>query len=406
MKRIYSASVCSLFLLIIMWMNGACTRQNTKEMKRISWQRMSNIPSEDGDFGKGVSALFAGIHQGKLIIAGGCNFPGVPAASGGKKTFYKSIYAAGVVSSDSVLEWKKVGELPVCVAYGVSLPTSSGLVCIGGSNNEGSLSSVWRLSWRQENLEIDTLPSLPATVDNMAGTSIGNTLYILGGNVDGKPSNAVYSLALDRAEEGWKQEASFPGAARVQPVCLSAKRGGEDCLFVMGGFAGAYDGNSATLSTSALCYSPSTRQWIEVATPTDGQDEALALGGGIGISLADTAFLCMGGVNKDIFLSALRREERMKKAKAEKDETAIDSLAREQKKYMEEPQEYYRFNQKLLLYSAARNQWEVLGDYPQAARAGAVVAGDGNTIFLINGELKPGIRTPEIWRLDIENGKD
>lgn len=405
MKRIYSASVFSLFLLI-MGINSACTRQNTKEMKRISWQRMSDVPSEDGDFGKGVSALFAGIHQGKLILAGGCNFPGIPAADGGKKVFYKSIYAADVVSSDSVFEWKKVGDLPVCAAYGVSLSTPSGLVCVGGSNNEGSLSSVWRLSWQQGSLKIDTLPSLPATVDNMAGTSIGNTLYIVGGNVDGKPSNAVYSLVLDGTGEGWKQETPFPGEARVQPVCVSARKGGEDCLFVMGGFAGAYDGNSATLSTSAFCYSPSTRQWTEVSAPADGRGESVALGGGVGISLADTAFLCMGGVDKDIFLSALRREEKMKKAKAEKDQAGIDSLAREQKKYMKEPQEYYRFNRKLLLYSSARNQWEVLGDYPQAARAGAVVAGDGNSIFLINGELKPGIRTPEIWRLDIENGKD
>lgn len=404
MKTNHSLRTGCLLLLVIL-MGAACVESDKKEKKQLIWQRMSDIPAENKDFAKGVSALFAGVHQGKVILAGGCNFPDVPAAEGGKKVFYKDIYVADVPAGDSVFLWKKAGELPVSAAYGVSVSTPEGVICVGGSNGEGSLSSVWRLSWEAGQIRLDTLPSLPVTMDNMAGTVSKGSLYVMGGNVNGKPSNAVYSLALAGKDVGWKEELPFPGEARVQPVCVSQRREGEDCLYLLGGFAGAYDGRPATVSFATLCYEPTVRRWSEMAAPTDEEGEMIALGGGVGINLTDTTFLCMGGVNKDIFLAALQREANMKKAKQEKDESAIDSLAKQQKAYMEEPGEYYRFNRKLLLYSSAANRWKVLDEASQAARAGAVAVREGNSVFLINGELKPGIRTPEVWRLEIHPEK-
>lgn len=48
---------------------------------------MQGFPTEDAGFLKGVSALYAGVIDGNLLIAGGCNFPDTPAADGGKKSF-------------------------------------------------------------------------------------------------------------------------------------------------------------------------------------------------------------------------------------------------------------------------------------------------------------------------------
>ena len=71
---------------------GAChpTASNTAG---VSVEKMEGFPSADTCFVKGVSALYAGVCDGQLIMAGGCNFPHVPVADGGKKVYYDGIYA-------------------------------------------------------------------------------------------------------------------------------------------------------------------------------------------------------------------------------------------------------------------------------------------------------------------------
>lgn len=50
------------------------------------------------------------------------------------------------------------------------------------------------------------MPSLPVTMDNMAGALVGHSLYIVGGNVNGIPSSAMYMLDLSDLSGGWKRE--------------------------------------------------------------------------------------------------------------------------------------------------------------------------------------------------------
>ena len=90
--------------------------------------------------------------------------------------------------------------------------------------------------------------------------------------------------------------------------------------------------------------------------------------------------LCAGGVDKDIFLKALQ---------------GIYAG----KEYLSHPVEWYRFNRNLLLYHPQTNKWTTLGEYEQGARAGAVIVSQDGFHYIINGELKPGIRTNEINRI-------
>ena len=71
------------------------------------------------------------------------------------------------------------------------------------------------------------------------------------------------------------------------------------------------------------------------------------------------------------------------------------------RRYMTQAEAWYRFNRLVLRYSAARDRWIVVGEAPQAARAGAALTGDGTTLYWLGGELKPGVRTPEAWRIDL-----
>ena len=163
--------------------------------------------------------------------------------------------------------------MPVASAYGVTISTQKGLICVGGTTADGSISDVFLLSLQEDVLVTDTLPSLPMTIDNMAGALIGDLLYIVGGNVNGVPSADMYSLDLSNMDKGWQKEPGVPGEPRVQPVC--AAQGGK--LYVWGGFAPAADGREATLSVDGYVYSPETRVWTSVATPVDKEGKSISL---------------------------------------------------------------------------------------------------------------------------------
>lgn len=350
------------------------------EPTALSFQQLQGIPTEEPGLLKGVSALYAGILSDHLLIAGGCNFPDVPVADGGKKVYYQGIYMAPL-TADTCLHWKRVGTFPQAAAYGVSVTTDEGIVCVGGNTAERSLSDVYLLHAQADGLRIDTLPALPVTMDNMGGALLGHTLYVVGGNVNGVPSSNMYSLNLSAYTEGWKQEPALPGPPRTQPVCVA--QGGK--LYVWGGFAPASAGREASLSVDGYAYTPDTQEWKSVATPCAAGNE-ISLGGGMGAADGEGAILCAGGVNKDIFLKALQGEY-------------------SGKVYLSHPAVWYRFNRNFLRYDVPTDTWTSLGEFEQGARAGAVMVSHGKAHYIIQGELKPGIRTTEINRVTTNKNK-
>lgn len=362
----------SIYAISGMMAMTSCSQPDASE---ISLEKMHGFPIENAAFLKGVSALYAGVINGKIMIAGGCNFPDVPAADGGKKVFYQDVYITPL-TKDTVFDWKKIGTLPQAAAYGVSISTEKGLICVGGTTATRSLSDVFLLSLQEDTLKTDTLPSLPVAIDNMAGALLGHSVYIVGGNVNGVPSSQVYSLDLTDMDKGWQQETDIPGESRVQPVCVAQA----DKLYVWGGFAPAVADRPASLSVDGYMFTPETKEWTPVATPRDAEGKDISLGGGVGTTFGEGLILCAGGVNKDIFLKALQ---------------GIYAG----KEYLSHPVEWYEFNDKLMLYHPQTDKWTTLGNYEQGARAGAAIVSQDGFHYIINGELKPGIRTNEINRI-------
>lgn len=339
---------------------------------------MQGFPQKDKAFAIGVSACFAGKVNGQLLIAGGCNFPDVPAINGGTKKYYQDIYVTEVVA-DSLFSWQKVGKLPQPVAYGVSVSTADGIVCVGGMNAKESLSSVYRIRMENKKAVVETLPSLPFTLDNMAGAMLGNVLYVAGGNKDKKVSNNFYCLDLENLSAGWQELPSFPGLPRVQPVCAGQlNEKGEPSLYLWGGFALPSEGRAASMSVGGYVYSPSSQKWMPLTAPVNREGEDVSLGGGVAAALGDSLILCTGGVHKDIFMQAFQSPS---------------------SEYMAHPAEWYHFNDRILVYNTRRKLWQEVAVSPLMARAGAALVHDGQSFFCINGELKPGIRTPKISRI-------
>lgn len=142
----------------------------------------------------GVSAPFAGIINDWMIVAGGCNFPDVPAAKGGRKVYYSEIYAINMKEYSKC--WKLLGRLPQNMAYGATVVIEDEIYFIGGENENGKLNSVYKVSLdcKTCKVDIETLPSIPECITNLSGTAIGNDIYITGGITE-TDKNSMYRIS-------------------------------------------------------------------------------------------------------------------------------------------------------------------------------------------------------------------
>jgi hypothetical protein len=340
-------------------------------------QRLVGFPTEEQGFDKGVSACYCGVINGYLYIAGGCNFPDKPVAEGGKKRFYKAIYAAKLNADSDRLEWKTVGQMPQPAAYGVSVTYENSLIFVGGNNETGGLTTAIRLRPTATGMQQESLPSLPHTLDNMAGAVVGHILYVVGGNCEGVATQKVWSLDLkNTAKQGWKEEPSIPGIARVQPIAAALEGG---LLGVWGGFAPKTDSKAAQLAMNGASYNAGCGTWTALPVPTDAIGEEVFTGGATAIATLQKGVVVVGGVNKDVFLAAINKLP---------------------EGYLLHEPEWYRFNSRVLCYR--NGNWTQLLQHPSVARAGCALAYWDGWVYVVGGELKPGIRTPEIVRFRVD----
>lgn len=311
----------------------------------------------------GVSAPYAGNAGNRPIVAGGCNFPtAAPLASDAVKRYYQGIYAIDSANAG----WQRIGTLPRPVAYGSSVTLPEGILLIGGTTYEGSLNEVWLLS---ADGRVTPMPALPVTIDNAGAAVIGSMVYVAGGNQNGTPSRRLWRLDISNLSKGWQKLSEMPGNPRTQLVMAAS--GGK--LYAWGGFAPAHSGKPATLNTDGLMYDPTSRHWTSLPAPLDTEGSPVSLGGGAAVTLPDGRIAACGGVNAEVFLSALTDP---------------------QPDYLHHPVEWYRFNPDIFIFDPSSLGWSIHSTTPEAARAGGVLVADPQGgFYFTGGELKPRIRT-------------
>lgn len=362
----------------------ASTFKTENDMKTIAnCKPLPDLPIQGG-----VSAPFTGLYKDKLIVAGGCNFPDKPASEGGVKAFYNDVFVLDISDNATNKSWIKCEALPYKAAYGASVSTPKGLVCIGGQNKDGSLTNVTLIKYDVDSTIFTELPHLPTGLFNGGASLIGSTIYITGGGSSSKTKGFIFTLDLEKLENGWTQITMPTDYERQQPVVVVQK--GQ--LFVAGG----YDEAEAKVFTDVIRYNPQKKQWDTISEINAGNNAIKTLVGAAGVPYKADQILFMGGVNYNLFSSALKRIKKTKEAQESGDTVLADSLKLIGKEYMSQEIGWYKFETELMSLDLKTNNWETLGEFPQLARAGAGVAIWKNKIYIICGELKPGIRTAEV----------
>lgn len=334
------------------------------ESDALVWAPVPPTAPAEAGYALGVSAMYAAATaDGGVFAAGGANFPDVPAAEGGVKAFYDGIYRCDGAA------WQRVGSLPEPAAYGVAYGCGEGMVCAGGTNAAGALRSVWHIAVHGDQAQVTAWPDLPEAVEQAAGVALGGVLYLCGGVAGGVPSAAVWRLDTAASEPQWEAAAPLPEPL-VQPVAAASGGG----LYVWGGF----DPTTKRASERGWRYDAAADAWSAVA----GHPEGGTFVGASAATLADGRILCTGGVDREIFEGALQLPPEAVRA------------------YQSQPVGAYRFQQAVRRYDPAADGWELLGASPLTARAGAALVVSGQGTWLLGGELKPGIRTPENYRCE------
>lgn len=367
-KNVFLILLCGICMFVEHIECTANCYQCTSESRNL-YSHFDTFPNHPIPLG--VSAPFAGIINDWMIVAGGCNFPDIPAAKGGKKVYYSDIYAINMKGKSK--GWKLLGQLPQNMAYGATVLIGDDMCLIGGENENGKLNSAYKVSLDCENCKVDieTLPSLPECMTNLSGTAIGNDIYITGGMTE-TDRNSLYRISALSSGK-WEKLTSYPGNKRIQSILLS---NGKNELYLIGGFQSPSKKKEAVLSDDILCYNVDKRSWKRlIDLPLDENGEKRCLVGGSGIVHNDMLILT-GGVNYTIF------------------KNAINGKAPEG--YLEKPVEWYKFNDDVLFFNLKERTWNVVKEVDGAAKAGGVLLMYEDCLYMICGETKPGIRTNKI----------
>ena len=351
--------------------------------------------SFSGNAPQAVSAPFAGVSGNYLLLAGGCNFPDVPASEGGVKQYYTAVWAK---QADQA--WRCVGSLPEETAYGASITLPEGVLCLGGLNANGAMRAVYLLRIEDSGrLARMDYPPLPVSMDNFAAAYAEGKVYVTGGNQGGKPGRTLY--ALDLETHSWEALPAFPGAARVQPVLLATS----DALYLAGGFEPGDRDMPPQLSADLLRYAISQQEWERVGEVLPLADSPRTLTGGYGVAWGDTCLLFGGGVNWQRFADALDRPRQLYLAEQVGDAARADSIREESANYLRHPVAWYRFNPELLAYHIPTGVWRVVDVSPQYAKAGAVCVVWNGKVWVLHGEIKPGVRTAEMVSVNAQTAE-
>jgi N-acetylneuraminate epimerase len=325
-------------------------------VRALQWSQLPPLPDAHG-----FAAPFAGVSDGALLVAGGANFPNGMPWEGGQKVVYDSVFVLPTPGAN----WLSGFKLPRPLAYGVSVTTTRGILCAGGSGLKEAFRDAFLLRWDGKHVETQPLPPLPQPMANGCGALVGNTVYLAGGLTGPAATNAMknfWALDLAAAEPQWRELEPWPGPARIFPVC--ATQDGNFYLFSGAELAADAQGKPVRRwLKDAYCYQPG-KGWkrlsdlprVAVAAPSPAIEFARQL-------------LVVSGDDG----------ERVN---------------------FEPKSAHPGFPTDVLFYDPHTDRWTRGGDSGLSRATVPVVAWRGHAV-IPNGEVRPGRRTPEVWQLGL-----
>jgi N-acetylneuraminic acid mutarotase len=308
----------------------------------------------------GIAGPFVGVAGEALIVGGGTNFPDRPPWKNGTKTWYDTVYVLPSPNAD----WLQGFKLPRKQAYGVSLSTKDGLLCIGGCDESQNFADVILLRWNGKELSHRSLPNLPVPTSCAAGALMGSRVYVAGGQPGPDPLSGpsqAHFWMLDLADErrGWSKLPTWPGPDRFYAVAGTDMKS----FYLFSGIRRKLDSSgqpALEYLKDAYRFDPEVERWVRLADLPHAN-----------------AAVASPAPKVDDYLLLLGQGA---------DGVRIDRPL----------QDRSEFGTDVLGYNVVTGKWHEIGTLPfgRAAVPSAPWRG-GNVIA--SGEVRPGIRSNEVW---------
>jgi cyclically-permuted mutarotase family protein len=384
------------------------------QVVKLAWDTLPPLPPASGETRQpGVASPFTGVQGDVLLVAGGANFPGRMPWDGGAKVWWDDIWVLEK-RSDGAFAWATgpAFKLPRRLGYGVGVGTPAGVVCIGGSDAERCYADVFLLAWDAAARAVRTtpFPSLPEPLANLAGALVGDAIYVAGGQHAMKgavASAAFWRLDLakrDRpAEFKWEKLPTWPGPPRVLPVAAAQQTDRGPGFFLFSGRV-PRPGQPTELLTDAYAFDPGAGTWR--ALPAVNGGAGVCVMAGTAAPAGNREILIFGGDRGELFaeleaqdlaIEALRRKiaELPAGERAPAEQEIELRLTVKRKIYENHP----GFGREVYAFDVRRETWRVVASSPLAPQVTTTAVRWGDAIVIPSGEIRPGVRTPEIVRV-------
>lgn len=370
---------------IAMLMTGACGAQPQQRVSSLHWSALPDLPDALGRAG-----VFAGVHQDALLIAGGANFAQPVWETG--KTWHDDIY---VLTRDALnpaeYQWHEGFKLPAPRAYGASVSTSDGLLCIGGSDDRRLYDEVFLLQWNpaDQAIQIKPLPPLPSPCAYMSAAAIGSVIYVAGGTAQEPLETAMnnfWSLDMSKINQPafqWEILPPWPGPSRAFNITAAQHNGSTDCIYVISGRRSG-DSGEVELLTDVYEFSPASYS----SAPSDqtGRDQGKISPwrkrsdipqcrmGGSAVKIGQSHLFVLGGDDGTLYGQGDILKDR-----------------------------HPGFSKRAFAYHTITDVWTDAGPMPAnqvtttAVRWGTDPVTD--PIIIPSGEIRPRVRSAKIWKI-------
>lgn len=371
-KQLFFALV---FLLVPLHLAAQKSLSQLHQNNVWSYQQLG-----DSLLDEGLAGCFFGKQGNYFLLVGGSSFPEGKPWQGGKKTLSDLVLVFTQSKNGNLETVYHNNALPAPVAEGAYASVSGGMLCIGGQTPDGLSDETLLLSYNGKELSITNLPKLPFAVKNSTATTIGNTVYLIGGErADGSSSNQFLMLDAQNSEKGWQQLPDFP--VSVSGATVAAQQDGEEIsVFVFGGRNKTSD--ITQFYSSVYRYRPLQRAWDKRNDILLQDKTPLPLAMSTASAVGASHILLYGGDSGETF-------NRVEKAINEGAVSVRDSLW----------QHHAGFNNKILVYNTVTDTWYEAGEAENAPVAVTADVSDGESVYIAGGEIRPGIRSPRITRL-------
>lgn len=352
-----------------------------------------SLPESDS-WKSGLAGAYIGRTGSGIVIAGGSDFIGLPPWEGGTKSYSSAISVLSVHNGQYSVK-KSAASLPYGMAGGCSVSDGSSLYILGGVTDEGKWSdAVLRIKSDNETFSTDTVGYLPENFRTNAAILYKGEVYAIGAVFpEGEEAAVSFQKArLSDFSEGkdilWRPLAAFGGAPVSEGSAFVRQHNGyEDAMYLFGGRHRFADG-SYRLGGDIWEYLPSSDSWSLKGRMTTEKGENLTLMYSSAFACGSAHIILMGGDDGVEFLRRADVSEDTGKGRRELDSLFVNHKG---------------FGGNVYAWHTITSEWYLVDSLGISLPAVTSAIECGSEIIIPSGELRPGVRTPEILSVKIKD---